>query len=76
MALGWLGIHSLNVVLLKNLIDNSGSDRRLRALIMVFCHVYPRMAQGTVLENVIGVPFRTQVCPPHVWLRGLSLWMT
>ena len=28
------------------------------------------------LENVIGVPFRTQICPPHVWLRGLSLWMT
>ena len=25
------------------------------------------------LGNVIGVPFRTQVCPPHVWL---SLWMT
>ena len=28
------------------------------------------------LENVIGVPFRTQVCPPQVWLKGLSLWMT
>ena len=28
------------------------------------------------LENLIGVPFRTHVCPPQVWLRGLSLWMT
>ena len=72
-GLGWLGIHSLNVVLLKNLIDNSGAMRTcLNYGVRMSFHEW----HNNRLENVIGVPFHTQVCPPHVWLRGLSLWMT
>ena len=76
-GLGWLGIHSLDVVFLKNLIDNSGAMRmclKLSVRKMVFgCHSTNGTRTGWRLENVIGVPFRTQVCPPQVWL---SLWMT
>ena len=74
-GLGWLGIHSLqcSIALLKNLIDNSGAMRTsLNYGVRMSFHEW----HNNRLENVIGVPFRTQVCPPHVWLRGLSLWMT
>ena len=65
-GLGWLGIHSLDVVLLKNLIDNSGAMR--------MCLIVPEDGVRMSLNRwIIGVPFRTQVCPPPVWL---SLWMT
>ena len=50
-GLGWLGIHSLNVVLLKNLIDNSGAMRTCLNYGVRMSFQFPRMAQQQVRER-------------------------
>ena len=75
-GLGWVGIHSLDAVLLQKLTTVAWRGRALWALSfrkMVFGCLSMHKWHNNLLENIIGVPFHIQVCPPQVWL---SLWMT
>ena len=83
-GLGWLGIHSLDVVLLKckthfgtvaecvlpwkwPIIPKTEKQNILWSVIQWISDI-SRTCLISFRKIVIGVPFRTQVCPPQVWV--------